>query len=1099
MEAVRTAAAAGQGGSGGKSRHSRYWPSKVALHDTLDPTSYSCNVQRGSLLACDPLYTVCARVDEGFCCYTTQQTQLRAALHALYCSSSGTDRVVADAWLRNFTAQVGAWQPIISLLSAPDAAVHERFFAAVSLRHSCHRQPSVAEPAAWTSLAPLLAQQLAAAVATGCQHTSNQLAATLATVAVRAPACPEHEVLPQLLALAHAALRDQGSSRCSGELQQLAMLHLLMALAEAVSSKEASMHPQRRLALRAALTAAPQPLEEVLQALAHGSSTVQAASLQLLQAWCALGAPPAGSEHATALWHQLHLLALHPQLGSDAAEALAALYAACSMDSSSSDGGSSDGGGAQCRLAQRRCQVLLTLLGQLPGLAAALQQALAQLAQQGDPQQQAQLLFAALSVLGAAAKVADGYAESAEVPRVAAAEAVQLAASVALAALQHQQRDVTLAALQHWDEQLERWKASSSSRSSAGGFSSAAAACSLEQQQELLGALCGVLLQRMTLPASLPPSAFTADARDVPDAVSRERRELADTFRAAAERLGSHQARRQLLQLSAEAAAAGAPMLQQECCLYALNAIWGQHRSQQPQQEAAEEAQQAAAVVAAALCPSAPKLAGTALTLLGGMGEQLLLQPQQMEALLQRLLQLLNLPGDAKLSRNAATCCHRLTSSRRLSAMLAAQHAAWCDALCGCFAALGGLQQWAQEGLDLSTPQFLLVSICHLAAAAADVESVASAAPAAAQGSQGVALLLHLLRQPAAAADAALSAAGAAQAGSDVQQARLDRAAIQVDSIALALEAVAGASHSSTAGPVPPQSPDIVSQLPSILAAFNAVLRRATAMAAASQPPPCGSKVPLQQQHRLLQAVCRLAAALAATPAAGQALELLQPLAEVPRHPCVLQTLAKLAAGTGTSASSEGAASHQQLHSMRSYHREPCEAVIHFTETLCCIGLVGPARMQLRHGDAAASTPPPSVPLPPAQASQVQQPAAIAARHHLQQCLDGGLGAQLTLGLLLAASGRMPPYMMVLIAESLHRTWLVVGNHRFGAWLRQAAQQAPEAEAPWRRWKPEAQRAAVEELLSSQCAQDPRRFKRLLKVMCGGKKKGRHVDQPARG
>lgn len=70
---------------------------------------------------------------------------------------------------------------------------------------------------------------------------------------------------------------------------------------------------------------------------------------------------------------------------------------------------------------------------------------------------------------------------------------------------------------------------------------------------------------------------------------------------------------------------------------------------------------------------------------------------------------------------------------------------------------------------------------------------------------------------------------------------------------------------------------------------------------------------------------------------------------------------------------------------------------------------------------------------------------------------------------------------------------------RFGAWLRQAAQQAPEAEAPWRRWKPEAQLAAVEELLSSQCAQDPRRFKRLLKVMCGGKKKGRHVDQPARG
>jgi hypothetical protein len=61
MEAVRMAAAAGQGGSGGKSRHSRYWPSKVALHDTLDPTSYSCNVQCGERGERGPI----ARVDRG--------------------------------------------------------------------------------------------------------------------------------------------------------------------------------------------------------------------------------------------------------------------------------------------------------------------------------------------------------------------------------------------------------------------------------------------------------------------------------------------------------------------------------------------------------------------------------------------------------------------------------------------------------------------------------------------------------------------------------------------------------------------------------------------------------------------------------------------------------------------------------------------------------------------------------------------------------------------------------------------------------------------------------------------------------------------------
>ena len=57
---------------------------------------------------------------------------------------------------------------------------------------------------------------------------------------------------------------------------------------------------------------------------------------------------------------------------------------------------------------------------------------------------------------------------------------------------------------------------------------------------------------------------------------------------------------------------------------------------------------------------------------------------------------------------------------------------------------------------------------------------------------------------------------------------------------------------------------------------------------------------------------------------------------------------------------------------------------------------------------------------------------------------------------------------------------------------------APAADAaPWRRWKPEAQVAAVADLLSPLCAADDRRFKRLLKVLCGGKKKGENGQQPA--
>lgn len=53
-------------------------------------------------------------------------------------------------------------------------------------------------------------------------------------------------------------------------------------------------------------------------------------------------------------------------------------------------------------------------------------------------------------------------------------------------------------------------------------------------------------------------------------------------------------------------------------------------------------------------------------------------------------------------------------------------------------------------------------------------------------------------------------------------------------------------------------------------------------------------------------------------------------------------------------------------------------------------------------------------------------------------------------------------------------------------------------EAPWRGWKPEAVHAMLVDLLSQQSAGDSRRFKRLLKVLCGGKKKGRHELPPPR-
>lgn len=517
------------------------------------------------------------------------------------------------------------------------------------------------------------------------------------------------------------------------------------------------------------------------------------------------------------------------------------------------------------------------------------------------------------------------------------------------------------------------------------------------------------------------------------------RREAADTFRTAADVLGPEPARQQLLQLAAEAQAAwqgGGGWQQLECSLYALNLVWGRQRSQQLDEAAAAgEVHAASAAVAAALRADTPKLAGTALTLLGGIAEQLaLLQGQPvLQQLLDLLVQLVQLTGDEKLSRNAATTCYRLAGCRPLAMALVAGHPGFSNALCGCFVAVGGMQQRAQQGEDLCTAQFLLRAICSLAAAAAESGGQAAAA-------NGAELLLQLLRQPAGSAQAALAAAAAATADEQRQQ-QLKQAALHVETIAVALEAVSGGSN--TGG----RSSPLALQLPSLLSHFSSLLQQAAVAAVAAA----------QQEHpQLMQVVCRVAAAAAATPAASTSLELVQTFAAALPHPCVLLTLAELASShvdssstlplqAAISASIQAAAAQhaeepdwqpavlclgtaclQRLpaaaadgptldallavaqHSMRSYHRDVCEHVLRFTVALCGIGTA-----------VAASQPSATGPAP----------TNAAAVQHLRQLLDGGgLGAALVLQLLLAAAGSMPPYMVVQVADTLHCTWQATGD-----------------------------------------------------------------------
>lgn len=103
------------------------------------------------------------------------------------------------------------------------------------------------------------------------------------------------------------------------------------------------------------------------------------------------------------------------------------------------------------------------------------------------------------------------------------------------------------------------------------------------------------------------------------------------------------------------------------------------------------------------------------------------------------------------------------------------------------------------------------------------------------------------------------------------------------------------------------------------------------------------------------------------------------------------------------------------------------------------------------------------------------------------------LGPVLVLGLLLAASGGMPPDLMLPISTCLHSAWQAMGAARFRSWLVSATFElggvVPEGLAPWAKLKPEVVGAMLAEVLAEECASDLLRFKRALKALCGGKKK----------
>jgi hypothetical protein len=96
--------------------------------------------------------------------------------------------------------------------------------------------------------------------------------------------------------------------------------------------------------------------------------------------------------------------------------------------------------------------------------------------------------------------------------------------------------------------------------------------------------------------------------------------------------------------------------------------------------------------------------------------------------------------------------------------------------------------------------------------------------------------------------------------------------------------------------------------------------------------------------------------------------------------------------------------------------------------------------------------------------------------------LESGMGVELVLGLMLAASGGMPSDVVLPVALCLHAMWLTVGPTLFQAWLQAAVLQAAPESAPWARVRHTLKAQFVQSLTERSCLTDVTKFKGILKV-----------------
>lgn len=1072
--------------------------------------------------------------------------ELAYAISAMYSESAESGlRRQADAWLQKFrSSEPGSWRLCLALLTGPGSAGgYEQYFAANTVRCACQKFADVLDPPCFSDLLAVLVTCLKSASEAGNWPVATQLSLALAALAVRAGNWEANSIIPGVISMYFCDLQLLNAPELSFSL--LSLLQFLVSLVETSTSRHLCVSQSRRSNVTDAFRKNTLVIVITLAALNSPLAPCVNYGLKLIHGWCELGNPPVGLDsYDTALQTICEQIVVEERT-SKAAECLTALFNCCK-----------DG---------QRQQLLYKLL--------AVWQPIVGFVKDDVFGCSTQLRTATCNVLCAAC--------NAMLPAALQQGSVlrthfEVLGSHLLGYISDPCDEVALQAVEFWQDTyivLLRKVVS-------GGLNPSV----VTSQSLVLQQLTSSLVLRTRLHPTIAAVA-TADARDLPDDVRMVRRELASALRDITALVGLDT----MLQYMASVVQAAAHTAQQrqpgelpdwldlECALYAANVVLG--RCSDTFDSGSIQILVDIAAGSIMLNTGSHKLAGTALTLLGGLPGWYVRHAELVPFVL-HAVQFSLQADDDKLSRNAATTIHRLAQHEGLARLLVKHHIDWLDALMSLYHSHGGVQSKSGHGYDLTTEEFILVALCriacvvpedcgpcnlllHLAAPKADEarrqlralglgpvvgQQAAELAEAVAKAVEVLAVVLESVPVPASGAAASGALVGQVtemvSCVWDVLQGGMQLAsrhgAIQPAMVASCCEFLRAAVRVLGRGPAPLLQPIVallqplpasVLALPCVMQLLTACMNLyppvasadsagagATAAAAAAAVVGTADMAEVEVDGGAAEEAEAAAAAFRAVVTTSLTCACEQVLS-VQTSPEAMIALLRLASGCtrhcagvlGSQALIDSLSSATVV-ALKTYDAEQCKSVLEWVAALCsapygtassgAMMAAAVAAKSAREGGAAAAV---SAALaadeleelasmPSASASSAASSESTegqAALGLLRNQLDTGLGAQLVVGLMMAAGGDMPPDHVLPVAGTLHAIWVSCGTRRFTCWLETAVFHISPPGAPWlQRFKPEMKALFVRELTGPDCQQDVARFKRVLKAFTGCKKKG---------